>query len=230
MRRLFAALCICLFTWPQLAVAERQSRPMDEKAALTTALLPVPRATLKRDVLPKALIDLSLRPGHQQDRFVVKFAEDLRVRLRAGELVELAGSRSRAAAARAPRDAGGGSSSARKAISMRPGQASTRARFGRRSQQLLPGQLAKGRRGAIAARWLASRGSVPRTSRPSRGGVRRCGRPTSRRQRDYLEPAPGGVNAFDAWNFNPAGAGWRAVSATSIRLEREPQTSAMWRS
>lgn len=216
MRRLLAVLSVCLFTWPQLAVAERQSRPMDEKAALTTALLPVPRATLKRDVLPKALIDLSLRPGHHHDWFVVKFAEDLQVRLRAGELVELAGKPlTGLAAARALP----GITVVERLFERPEGDldrdrafASTRAGFTVADlNNYYVVRLAKeADASAVAARWLALPAvetayfqAIPEVACADVGVTT----PSFVANQDYLEPAPGGVNAFDAWSFNPAGRG-----------------------
>ncbi|HWN82899.1 MAG TPA: hypothetical protein VNM87_12435, partial [Candidatus Udaeobacter sp.] len=219
MRRLVAALTFCLCAWPALTAAERQSRPMDEKATpWTTAALPGrgPAATLKRDVLPKSAIDLSLRPKHHQDRFVVKFAEDLAVRLRDGALVESTGKPlpGLAAARALPGVTGVERLFERPEAHLDRDRAFASTRAGFTLADLNNYYLVRldpqADASAIAAQWLA----LPSVETAYFEAIPEVAcadvappTPSFVANQDYLEPAPGGVNAFDAWAFNPAGRG-----------------------
>jgi serine protease len=198
--------------------APRTSRPFAEKAAglrlpLAERAQPLP---LRRAVLPKDQVELAAREGYRRDRLVVKFEDGLRVRLRDGELEELLG-RALPGVAEARALAGVTGIErlfARTEAELDADRAYASARSGLALADLNhyylvnlgPGADA----GAVAAAWLAL--PVVETAYFEGIPTDACTddlptTPSFIANQDYLEPAPVGVNAFDAWAFHPSAVG-----------------------
>ena len=177
--------------------------------------LPQP-AALRRAVLDKALVDLEPRAGQRRDRFVVKFAEGLRVRLRSGALVELSGAPLPGVdAARAlPGVSGVAPLFSRAEADLDSDRDYAMARSGAALADLnnyYLVALAPGADSASQARaWLALDAvetvyfeGIPAVACTDILPVT----PSFTAQQTYLAPAPAGVDAAAAWAFDPAGRG-----------------------
>ncbi len=220
---LAAFLLLALLPLPRSAdgaapAAARVSLTFAEKAlALRYPMLDAPRpATLRRAVLDKSQVDLIQREGRRRDRFVVKFAEGLRVRLRDEALVELAGaSLPGVAAARAlPGVAGVARLFTRPEADLDSDRAYALARSGAALADLNNYYVVTLAPGADAERtaraWLgldcvetAYFEGIPEVACTDILPVT----PSFEGRQTYLEPAPVGIDARAAWAFDPAGRG-----------------------
>ncbi len=199
----------------------RQPRPFAEKVRaihdpLDPLMAQVPPSTLKRAVLPKALVDLAPRPNQRRDRFVLKFAEGLRVRLRDGALVETQGRPlpGLELATRATSIDRIERLFTRSESDLDRDRAFARARSGTELADLnnyylvylTPGVDTE----SVAASWLAL--DCVETAYFEGIPALACTdilptTPSFVGNQFYLEPAPAGVDAFAAWDFHPSGRG-----------------------
>jgi hypothetical protein len=222
-------LVCCLLLVPVLAAllpvdagagiaASRTSRPFDEKIAdLRHPMAPVETPLpLRRTVMPKSMVRLEPGPEQRSDRFIVKFSEGLRVRLRDGALVELGG-RALPGVSEAVAQPGVARIErllVRSEEDIERDRAFAIARSGVQVADLNNYYLVHlekdADRAATLAAWLGL--EVVELAYFEGDAVPACTdiappTPDFVSGQNYLEPAPTGVDAFAAWAWHPAGAG-----------------------